>query len=191
MSCAGLLSEVHVGAACEEEGGHYITTVHLRYAAAVPPLAARAPATDSDGDLVLPRRRAGAPTTPLRIHHLLSTDLSAVGCQLWRAAFLLADLVIARRGDWSGDSALELGAGVGLVSLVAAMFAEHVFLTDGQCVFPHTHTHAESAFSLSQRQSACWLCVLRVFCPLYLMLRLSLRLALQRAFPGPCTAVCG
>lgn len=107
------------------------------------------PATDADGDLVLPRRRrrskasgapsmcAGPKTTVLEwrvtVRHMLAgTSLAAVGLQVWRAAPFLADYVWAHRGSLvTGRVVLELSAGCGLVGLVAAHAgAGRVFLTD-------------------------------------------------------------
>lgn len=49
--------------------------------------------------------------------------------QIWRGALLLADFVIHSRDDFKGQTILELGAGVGLTSVVAGMFAKEIICT--------------------------------------------------------------
>jgi len=88
------------------------------------------PDLDSDGDLVLPCRPA-RPSHSLTILHYLATPISRCGEQVWQGACLLADWVIANRQQLQGQVLVELGAGVGLVSLLAASLgAETVFVTD-------------------------------------------------------------
>jgi predicted nicotinamide N-methyase len=125
-----VLSEVHVGErqlTCED---HYVTRIRV----SLPPSGGGAGASggpsaavrDADGDLLLRRR----PWRVLEVHHALSTDLRHVGAQLWRGAFVLADHLLSTQVV-RGCSVLELGAGVGLVSLAAALAgARRVFLTD-------------------------------------------------------------
>lgn len=50
---------------------------------------------------------------------------------MWSGACLLADWALANAGQLRGQVVTELGAGVGLVSLFAALAASTVFLTDG------------------------------------------------------------
>ncbi len=84
---------------------------------------------DRDGDLLL--RRPRRTWRDLAVHHTLSTDLGGVGQQLWRGAFLLADHLLQHPGTVAGRHVVELGAGVGLLSIVAAIAgAAHVFCTD-------------------------------------------------------------
>lgn len=68
------------------------------------------------------------------IYHTLATKLSDVGCQVWSASLLLTDwLIHTRRYGGKRDklkTVLELGAGVGLPSLVAAACGADVLLTD-------------------------------------------------------------
>lgn len=78
---------------------------------------------------------AGRPS-PKRfiVYHTLSTKLWDVGCQVWPASLLLADWVVHTQKH-EGNSCplktvLELGAGVGLPSLVAASCGADVLLTD-------------------------------------------------------------
>ncbi|KAK9843724.1 hypothetical protein WJX81_003761 [Elliptochloris bilobata] len=85
-------------------------------------------AWDTDGDLLVPRRR---PHLAFTLHHHLKTRLSDVGLQVWRGSLLLADYVISHTHMLHGCIALELGAGAGLAGLaLAAAGARRVFLTD-------------------------------------------------------------
>ncbi|XP_004931567.1 methyltransferase-like protein 22 isoform X1 [Bombyx mori] len=83
---------------------------------------------DEDGDLdaVRPKRKV------IRIEHSPKTAISLVGRQVWRGAFLLGDWLIhlGLKGELSNKNVLELGAGTGVTSIVAALFAEKVVCTD-------------------------------------------------------------
>ena len=60
----------------------------------------------------------------------MSTTLQAVGSQVWRGALLMADYLLYQRNDrFHGSVVLELGAGTGLVSIIAGFKASHVFCT--------------------------------------------------------------
>lgn len=85
---------------------------------------------DEDGDMCLPRRHRTC--VVYHIRHAMATPLGEVGLQVWSAALLLADFIMSRGSELMGRTILELGAGVGLVSLVAASFAALVFCTDIQ-----------------------------------------------------------
>lgn len=68
--------------------------------------------------------------TILHAEHALSTPLSDVGQQVWRGALLMADYVVHNREQFKGSTVLEVGAGVGVVSILASLFgAECVFCT--------------------------------------------------------------
>lgn len=50
--------------------------------------------------------------------------------QVWRSALLMADFVMGKRNIFSGDQVvLELGSGVGLTGIVAAMYCKEVVFT--------------------------------------------------------------
>lgn len=85
---------------------------------------------DADGDLVLPARPFRR-STFITIHHSLATPVSRCGEQVWLGACLLCDWLLHNRQLLAGQTVVDLGAGVGLVSIMAAQFAERVFLTDG------------------------------------------------------------
>ncbi|XP_039755982.1 methyltransferase-like protein 22 isoform X1 [Pararge aegeria] len=81
---------------------------------------------DSDLDIERPQRNV------IKIEHSSKTNISLVGLQVWRGAFLLGDLLIhlGLNGGLSGKTVLELGAGTGLTSFVAAIYAKKVVCTD-------------------------------------------------------------
>lgn len=77
------------------------------------------PKPDSDGDLIVERKKLGI----IEIEHSQRTILDLVGLQIWRGAFLLADWLLHYSDNFPKDCyILELGSGVGLTSIVAAMF---------------------------------------------------------------------
>ncbi|XP_071067472.1 methyltransferase-like protein 22 isoform X2 [Dasypus novemcinctus] len=76
---------------------------------------------DEDGDLDVVRRpRAASDADPAGP----SRD------KVWRGALLLADYILFQRDLFQGRTVLELGAGTGLASIVAATMAQTVFCTD-------------------------------------------------------------
>lgn len=81
---------------------------------------------DADGDLVVKRRRRNF----LRIEHSQSTILQLVGLQVWRGAFLLNDYVLHYRDLFRDKCVLELGSGVGITGILAAIYCKEVFCTD-------------------------------------------------------------
>lgn len=62
--------------------------------------------------------------------HHNSTDLTLVGLQVWRGALLLADYCLHERQLFRGKRVMELGTGVGLTGIAAAMYADRVICTD-------------------------------------------------------------
>lgn len=88
---------------------------------------------DEDGDLIIDRNNTDA----IQIEHSISTALQLVGLQVWRGALLLADLAIhwGRSGRLKETNILELGAGTGLSSFVAAMYAKKVICTGSYNTF--------------------------------------------------------
>lgn len=67
----------------------------------------------------------------LIIHHETDTELVDVGLQVWNAAFLLGDYILARREDLRGKILLELGGGPGLVSILASLLPiRAIYCTD-------------------------------------------------------------
>ncbi|XP_076997990.1 methyltransferase-like protein 22 isoform X3 [Tamandua tetradactyla] len=66
----------------------------------------------------------------IKIEHTMATPLEDVGKQVWRGALLLADYILSQRDLFRGCTVLELGAGTGLASIVAATVAQTVYCTD-------------------------------------------------------------
>nr|XP_049706787.1 methyltransferase-like protein 22 [Helicoverpa armigera]XP_049706788.1 methyltransferase-like protein 22 [Helicoverpa armigera] len=93
----------------------------------LPPL--RSDATfDDDDDLDIERPQKEV----IRIEHSSKTKIALVGLQVWRGAFLLGDWLIhlGLKGELANRSVLELGAGTGFTSFVAALYAKKVVCTD-------------------------------------------------------------
>ncbi|XP_075979102.1 methyltransferase-like protein 22 [Anticarsia gemmatalis] len=87
------------------------------------------PATfDEDDDLDIERPQKEI----IKIEHSSHTKIALVGLQVWRGAFLLADWLIhlGLKGELANKCVLELGAGTGLTSFVAALYAKKVVCTD-------------------------------------------------------------
>ncbi|XP_066369477.1 uncharacterized protein [Miscanthus floridulus] len=95
-------------------------------------------AVDEDGDLVLDRRRrrnkyVRSDCHLLTIQHGVTSSLKSVGLQVWKAALLLGDFVLHKSfssSDFDGVTAIEIGAGTGLVGLALARVARRIFVTD-------------------------------------------------------------
>ncbi|XP_021304260.1 methyltransferase-like protein 22 isoform X2 [Sorghum bicolor] len=95
-------------------------------------------AVDEDGDLVLDRRRGRnkyvrSDCHLLTIQHGVTSSLKSVGLQVWKAALLLADFVLHKSfssSNFDGVTAIEIGAGTGLVGLALAPVARRIFVTD-------------------------------------------------------------
>ncbi|XP_029803555.1 methyltransferase-like protein 22 [Suricata suricatta] len=74
--------------------------------------------------------RGARPQDIIRIEHTMATPLEDVGKQVWRGALLLADYILFQRDLFQGRTVLELGAGTGLASIIAATVAQTVYCTD-------------------------------------------------------------
>ena len=61
--------------------------------------------------------------------HAMSTRLCDVGQQVWRGALLLSDFIFHQNSQFTDTVVLELGCGVGLVSIVASHFCSAIFCT--------------------------------------------------------------
>lgn len=84
---------------------------------------------DSDGDLVVVRREAEREEV-VRVEHLLATPLQEVGRQVWRGSLLLADYILHHHSHLKDKRILEVGAGTGIASIVAAFCGARVTATD-------------------------------------------------------------
>ena len=85
---------------------------------------------DADGDVEV--HRCKFVKIIVRIPHAMATLIPDVGLQVWAGSLLLADFAVSNSDAWRGKTILELGAGTGLVSIVAAKTADTtVICTDG------------------------------------------------------------
>jgi len=66
----------------------------------------------------------------ISLEHQMATTISEVGFQVWSGAFLLCDYLLHHQSEVVNKVVLDLGAGPGLTSIVAAMFAHTVVCTD-------------------------------------------------------------
>ncbi|XP_036166291.1 methyltransferase-like protein 22 isoform X2 [Myotis myotis] len=67
----------------------------------------------------------------IKIEHTMATPLEDVGKQVWRGALFLADYLLFQRDLFQGRTVLELGAGTGFTSIIAATAAQTVYCTGG------------------------------------------------------------
>ena len=70
------------------------------------------------------------PVSCIMLEHSLSSSVEMVGLQLWRGALLLADFILAHPDIFKNKNILELAAGTGLTSVIAAVFGKQVTVTD-------------------------------------------------------------
>lgn len=69
----------------------------------------------------------------LSIVHRNETNISQCGYQLWNGALLLCDYMLTNQSRFLNKTILELGAGIGLCSLIASRLASTVICT-GRCM---------------------------------------------------------
>lgn len=80
---------------------------------------------DSDGDLIKPIKKK------ILIEHCSETNVSNVGLQLWKGSLYLCDYLIHKSKDLlSNKIILDLGAGLGLTSIISSLFASKIYCTD-------------------------------------------------------------
>ncbi|XP_077980676.1 methyltransferase-like protein 22 isoform X2 [Glandiceps talaboti] len=94
---------------------------------------AAAVAIDEDGDYIVTRQQEseiGFQENLIIIEHSMATPVRDVGLQVWNGAMLLCDYILDRQDQFKNTTVLELGAGVGLSSIVMATIADKVFCTD-------------------------------------------------------------
>lgn len=115
----------------ENSSGYVISTFHFHFPSHFTTSGDNRPnlEVDKDGDYVVDRRKVHTQGT-ITIEHKASTSLKLVGLQIWRGALLLADYIISNHAKFKNKVVLELGAGVGLTSIVAGMLAKEVVFTD-------------------------------------------------------------
>ncbi|KAM8710127.1 hypothetical protein ACLKA7_016854 [Drosophila subpalustris] len=107
------------------ENGQIVSKFRFRYP---PPSDSDVVASvDNDGDLDVQRPLRGT----IELEHSGATEIKLVGLQVWRGALLLADYLFAQRKELASKTIMELGAGVGLSSIAAAIHGSgQVYCTD-------------------------------------------------------------
>ncbi|KAH8302302.1 hypothetical protein KR044_004918 [Drosophila immigrans] len=106
-------------------GGNLVSQFRFRYPGEEE--AQNGATVDKDGDLDVQRIRRGV----IEIEHSGATEIKLVGLQVWRGALLLADYLFAKRKEFQSKTIMELGAGVGLTSITAAIHGSgQVYCTD-------------------------------------------------------------
>ncbi|XP_028343073.1 methyltransferase-like protein 22 isoform X3 [Physeter macrocephalus] len=86
--------------------------------------------TQEEDDVLGDEAQESGPYDVIKIEHTMATPLEDVGKQVWRGALLLADYILSQRDLFQGRTVLELGAGTGLASILAATVAQTVYCTD-------------------------------------------------------------
>lgn len=61
--------------------------------------------------------------------HRNETRVSECGYQLWNGALLLCDYILTNQSRFVNKTVLELGAGIGLCSIITSRFASKVICT--------------------------------------------------------------
>ncbi|XP_074178738.1 methyltransferase-like protein 22 isoform X3 [Rhinolophus sinicus] len=82
-----------------------------------------------EGDILGDEAQEGSTCDVIKIEHTMATPLEDVGKQVWRGALFLADYILFQWDLFQGCTVLELGAGTGLASIVAATVAQTVYCT--------------------------------------------------------------
>ncbi|XP_007937803.1 methyltransferase-like protein 22 [Orycteropus afer afer] len=123
-------SQEGAGAQLDEDGD--LDVVRRPRAASDPPRDKVHPVilTQEEDDGMGDEAQAGSLCSVVRIEHTMATTLEDVGKQVWRGALLLADYILSQQDLLRGRTVLELGAGTGLASIIAATVAQTVYCTD-------------------------------------------------------------
>uniref|UniRef100_J3S013 Methyltransferase-like protein 22 n=1 Tax=Crotalus adamanteus TaxID=8729 RepID=J3S013_CROAD len=82
------------------------------------------------GDVLEEQEQDSNSCNVVKIEHTMATPLEDVGKQVWRGAFLLADYILSKQDLFKGCTVLELGAGIGFVSIIMAKAAKTIYCTD-------------------------------------------------------------
>lgn len=110
---------------------------------------------DEDGDLIIAKRQERTTTEVITIEHMMSTEVSRVGLQVWMASFLLCDFIISNSSLFTSQYILELGSGTGISSiLLASLDVAGVFCTDtGNDVLMQCNTNISHNGHMTGRKS--------------------------------------
>ncbi|EQC41224.1 hypothetical protein SDRG_01199 [Saprolegnia diclina VS20] len=88
------------------------------------------PMMDADGDIHVARKRMKAAVSEIALRVQRDCFSNKSGVQVWRAAFLLVDFALHHASVFADETILELGCGIGFVSLVLSGVAKLVLATD-------------------------------------------------------------
>uniref|UniRef100_A0A0B8RQ56 Methyltransferase-like protein 22-like n=1 Tax=Philothamnus irregularis TaxID=1899461 RepID=A0A0B8RQ56_9SAUR len=83
-----------------------------------------------NGDVLEEQEHESDGCNIVKIEHTMATPLEDVGKQVWRGAFLLADYILSKQDTFKGCTVLELGGGIGLVSIIMSKAAKTIYCTD-------------------------------------------------------------
>ncbi|XP_053527491.1 methyltransferase-like protein 22 isoform X2 [Artibeus jamaicensis] len=86
--------------------------------------------TQEEDDILGDETQENSTYDIIRIEHTMATPLDDVGKQVWRGALFLADYILFQWDLFQGRTVLELGAGMGFTSIIAATVAQTVYCTD-------------------------------------------------------------
>ncbi|XP_036136507.1 methyltransferase-like protein 22 isoform X2 [Molossus molossus] len=86
--------------------------------------------TQEEDDVLGDKAQESSTHTVIKIEHTMATPLEDVGKQVWRGALFLADYILFQWDLFQGRTVLELGAGTGFTSIIAATVAQTVYCTD-------------------------------------------------------------
>lgn len=86
--------------------------------------------TQEEDDILGDETQENSTYDIIRIEHTMATPLDDVGKQVWRGALFLADYILFQWDLFQGRTVLELGAGTGFTSIIAATVAHTVYCTD-------------------------------------------------------------
>ncbi|XP_070579544.1 methyltransferase-like protein 22 [Ptychodera flava] len=88
---------------------------------------------DEDGDIVVARKQQHKSSDAVKavtIEHNMATPVQDVGLQVWHGALLMCDFIMSNQELFSDSTVMELGAGLGLTSIVIATVAKTILCTD-------------------------------------------------------------
>ncbi|OQR85023.1 methyltransferase-like protein 22-like [Achlya hypogyna] len=85
---------------------------------------------DDGEDMIVERKRVRWGENDIMLRTRSESTVDNSGVQVWRAAFLLGDFVMAHASQFTDETVVELGCGVGFVTLVLSSVAKLVIATD-------------------------------------------------------------
>jgi predicted nicotinamide N-methyase len=100
---------------------------------------------DNDGDYYFDEDNNGG---VLLLEHSMETTLLNVGLQLWKASLYLSEYVLSNWECFNRKVIVELGAGVGILTIISSLFAEKVISTDLEHILTQTISNYENNKSL-------------------------------------------